>query len=52
VYPTNDALPRSHRRLDPEIVVADVVDDHRTFHERSSAHYDATEQDAFEQNYR
>jgi glycosyltransferase involved in cell wall biosynthesis len=52
VYPTNDLLPDVIDALDPDVVVADVVDDHRTFHAKDSPNYDATEQDAFERNYR
>jgi glycosyltransferase involved in cell wall biosynthesis len=52
VYPTNDVLPDVIDAIDPDVVVADVVDDHRTFHARDSAYFDVTEHDAFEQNYR
>jgi glycosyltransferase involved in cell wall biosynthesis len=52
VYPTNDVLPDVIDAVEPDVVVADVVDDHRTFHARDSAYFDVTEHDAFEQNYR
>jgi hypothetical protein len=51
-YPTNDILPEVIDTIDPDVVVADVVDDHRTFHSKDSPYYDAAEQDWFEQNYR
>jgi glycosyltransferase involved in cell wall biosynthesis len=47
VYPTNDDLPEIIDVLDPDLVVADVVDDHRTFAAPGSARYAA-----FERNYR
>jgi hypothetical protein len=43
VYPTNDDLPRIIDELDPEIVVADVVDDNRTWYDEGSAHYERVE---------
>jgi glycosyltransferase involved in cell wall biosynthesis len=46
-YPTNDALPDVIDAIDPDIVVTDVVDDHRTFCEPGSERYEA-----FERNYR
>jgi hypothetical protein len=52
VYPTNDVLPDVIDALDPDIVVADVVDDHRTFHAKDSPYYDVSEHEDFEQNYR
>jgi hypothetical protein len=52
VYPTNDVLPAVIDAIDPDVVVADVVDDHRTFHSKDSPYYDLAEQDSFEQNYR
>ena len=44
VYPTNAALPWVIDELDPDIVVADVVDDNRTWHDEDSALYDLVEQ--------
>jgi hypothetical protein len=44
VYPTNADLPWIIDELDPEIVVADVVDDNRTWHDEDSALYDLVEQ--------
>ena len=52
VYPTNDVLPDVIDALDPDLVVADVIDDHRTFHAPDSPHYDVEEQRFFETNYR
>ena len=52
VYPTNDVLPDVIDAIAPDIVVADVVDDHRTFHAKDSPYYDISEHDDFEQNYR
>jgi glycosyltransferase involved in cell wall biosynthesis len=46
-YPTNDDLPDLIDALDPDLVVTDVVDDHRTFAERRTARYES-----FERNYR
>jgi glycosyltransferase involved in cell wall biosynthesis len=46
-YPTNDDLPELIDALDPDLVVADVVDDHRTFTPRGTARYES-----FERNYR
>lgn len=47
VYPTNGHLPRLLDALDPDIVVADVVDDHRTFAAPGTDRHDG-----FERNYR
>ncbi|MGH8977233.1 MAG: glycosyltransferase, partial [Acidimicrobiia bacterium] len=44
VYPTNADLPWIIDELDPDIVVADVVDDNRTWHDEDSALYDLIEQ--------
>ena len=44
VYPTNPDLPWIIDDLDPEFVIADVVDDNRTWHEEDSALYDVVEQ--------
>jgi hypothetical protein len=52
VYPTNDVFPDVIDAIDPDLVVADVVDDHRTFHAKDSPYYDVSEHDDFEQNYR
>lgn len=46
-YPTNPHLPAIIDTLDPEVVVTDVVDDHRTFCEPGTERYAD-----FEQNYR
>ena len=46
-YPTNHHLPAIIDTLDPEIVVTDVVDDHRTFCEPGTERYEE-----FESNYR
>jgi glycosyltransferase involved in cell wall biosynthesis len=35
VYPTNEDLPRVIDQLDPDLVVADVVDDNRTWYSKS-----------------
>ncbi|MDQ1533951.1 MAG: hypothetical protein QOF28_1712, partial [Actinomycetota bacterium] len=40
VYPTNDDLPALIDALEPDVVVADVVDDDRTWHRETSPHYD------------
>ena len=44
VYPTNPDLPWIIDDLDPEFVIADVVDDNRTWHEEDSALYDVVDQ--------
>lgn len=46
-YPTNDDLPELIDVIDPDLVVTDVVDDHRTFAPRGSARHAE-----FERNYR
>ncbi|GIU87287.1 MAG: hypothetical protein KatS3mg009_1802 [Acidimicrobiia bacterium] len=46
-YPTNDDLPVLIDELDPDLVVTDVVDDHRTFAPPGTARHAA-----FERNYR
>jgi hypothetical protein len=43
-YPTNPDLPWIIDELDPDFVVADVVDDNRTWHEPESALYDVVDQ--------
>ena len=40
VYPTNDDLPALIDALEPDVVVADVVDDDRTWHTPTSPYYD------------
>jgi glycosyltransferase involved in cell wall biosynthesis len=46
-FPTNDDLPLLIDALEPDVVVADVVDDHRTFAEPCSPRHAE-----FERNYR
>src|SRR5262245_8114748 len=46
-FPTNEDLPLLIDALDPDVVVTDVVDDHRTFAEPGSPR-----RAAFERNYR
>lgn len=46
-FPTNDDLPELIDTLDADIVVTDVIDDHRTFAEPGSSRYES-----FERNYR
>jgi glycosyltransferase involved in cell wall biosynthesis len=46
VYPTHYDMPRVLDRLDPDIVVADIVDDQRTFTDK-----DTPLHDQFETNY-
>ena len=47
VYPTNDDLPAVIDALEPDLVVADVVDDNRSWYSTESPHYGRVEQ-----NYR
>jgi glycosyltransferase involved in cell wall biosynthesis len=44
VYPTNLDLPWIIDELDPEVVVADVVDDNRTWHDEDSMMFDLVEE--------
>ncbi|HEX2382910.1 MAG TPA: glycosyltransferase, partial [Acidimicrobiales bacterium] len=44
VYPTNNFLPNLVDRLAPDIVVADVVDDNRTWYEPDTPMYDKVQQ--------
>jgi hypothetical protein len=46
-YPVNDDLPRLIDALDPDLVLTDVVDDHRTFPDVSRSRHAA-----YERNYR
>jgi glycosyltransferase involved in cell wall biosynthesis len=46
-FPTNEDLPLLIDAIDPDVVVTDVVDDHRTFAERGSPRHAE-----FERNYR